>query len=293
MTTSSPAYGITSTRNSIPSTDATDATDTTDTTGSAPTGTGTPVLAAAPYRASSMLQQALEAGNAGQQKTPPLSSQPALARKDAGTPASSTPAKLRHTALPANTGRESDSEHSGNTDNDGGTKDPARRMTALAARDRSSGPDHPVTAASHHGSGSPLQDQSDSAEKLEDLRTILLIKERMLGTGDVSTAATYFEIGALLQHQGKHEEAVGFFVKALAAQEGILAAKEKIVATHYLDNASLSCKIGLMLHAQGHPEQGLEYLRKAVSGATAAGHPKDAATYQGHIDSLRKTSPRS
>jgi hypothetical protein len=78
MTTSSPAYGIASTRNSIPSTDPA---DTTDTTGSAPTGTGTPVLAAAPYRASSMLQQALEAGNAGQQKTPPLSSQPALAQR--------------------------------------------------------------------------------------------------------------------------------------------------------------------------------------------------------------------
>lgn len=289
MTTSSSAGGIASKRAFIPSTGATGATGTTRTTGTAPTGTGVPVLTAAPYRASS----ALEAGNAGKQKTPPLSSQPALAPGYAGTPASAAPAKARHSALPLNTGRESDSEHGVNADNDGGIKDPARRMKALATKEGSSGPDDPITAASHHGGNALPGNQTDPEEALENLRTVLLIKERVLGTGDVSTATTYLEIGSLLQDQRKHEEAAGYFVKALAAKEEILAEKEKIVATHHRDNASLSCRIGLMLHDQGRPEQGLEYLRKAVAGATAAGHRDDAATYQGYIDSLSKTAPRS
>lgn len=130
------------------------------------------------------------------------------------------------------------------------------------------------------------QEKSEQEEALENLRIVLIVKERQFGTGHVSTAATYLDIASLLQEKGEHEEAVDYYRKALGAKEQILAAGQ-------LDAAKLPCKIGLLLREQGKPEQAVESLRKAVASATAAGSGPDAFTYQGHIDALNQTDPRS
>ena len=141
----------------------------------------------------------------------------------------------------------------------------------------------------------PIQEKSKQEEALDNLRTVLIVKEREFGPGHVSTVTTYLDIASLLQEQGKHEEAVGYYLKALAAKEQILAVETDAtaLAAGYLDAAKLSCKVGLLLREQGKPEQAVEYLRKALAGATAAGSGPEVLTYQGHIDALNRNDPRS
>lgn len=284
MDTSFPTPGIPDKRAFIPSKDAPD---------TAPTSAGTPVLATAPYRTTSVLQQVLPNDDEGQRKPLPATGQPVLVSAHAGAPSSSAANNADRRARPPSMDKASEGDDSSDSGNRDGIGDQDTRTKTLFTKDRMPDQGHPDTAASFHDSGVLIQERSRQEEALEDLRTILIVKESQFGTGNVSTAATYLDIASLLQEQSKHEEAVGYYLKALDAKEQILAVNKQILAAGHLDAAKLYCKVGLLLREQGKPEQGVEYLRKAVANATAAGNRPDALTYQGHIDAVSQTDPRS
>jgi tetratricopeptide (TPR) repeat protein len=131
----------------------------------------------------------------------------------------------------------------------------------------------PVLASTGTGRESESED-GDNARSDQDV-------EKNIGSADHADIATsYNDPGLLLQAQGRHDQALEYYCKALAIQE-------KVLGTDHTDTVASYSNIALLLKAQGKPAQALEYYRKALANAVAHNHP-DAAKYRRRIDSLSK-----
>lgn len=299
MATSFPASGIADKRVFIPAADL---------TGTAPTGSGAPVLAAVPDRTPSALHQA--AANAGQQNPAPKTSQPVVFAGCSGTPISSTRQHAGQSVPSPKTGRESDSEDSDATSSDrdigeqrssvethaiaeevpdttdaamshrntgllpqhddSHEQDLAYCLGQLAIGEKVLGTDHASIATLHNNIGLLLKGQGKHEQAMEHYLKALAIKEKVLGTTQVSIATTYGNIGALLHGLDKREQALNYYLEALAIQE-------KVLGTSHADTV-LSCgSIAMLLQEQGKHLQALQYFGKALAKPFSS-NGADAAT---------------
>ncbi|MEK0397632.1 tetratricopeptide repeat protein, partial [Lactobacillus delbrueckii] len=67
---------------------------------------------------------------------------------------------------------------------------------------------------------------------------------KVLGTDHTDTATSYSIIGSLLKDQGKHDQAMEYYLKALAIEE-------KVLGTDHTDTATSYSIIGSLLKDQG------------------------------------------
>jgi tetratricopeptide (TPR) repeat protein len=107
----------------------------------------------------------------------------------------------------------------------------------------------PVLASTGTGRESESED-GDNARSDQDV-------EKNIGGADHADIATsYNDPGLLLQAQGRHDQALEYYCKALAIQE-------KVLGTDHADTATSYNNIGVLLKAQGKHVQAMDYYLKA------------------------------
>ena len=144
---------------------------------------------------------------------------------------------------------------------------------ALAASQKTLGPDHPNIAIILNDLAGLYRDQGKYTESVPLYQRALAIQEQVLGPEHPNTVQSLNNLAGLYRDQGNYEQALPLYQRALAIQEKQLGPDDPSTA------ASLN-NLALLYLAQGKYQQALSLYRRALTITEKALGPDDPSTAQ-------------
>jgi tetratricopeptide (TPR) repeat protein len=144
---------------------------------------------------------------------------------------------------------------------------------ALLIRERTFGPEHPLTATSLHNLARLLRDQGQFSEAQELFERALAIREKVCGRDHLETAATLTNLASLLQARGRLPLVRPLFERALEIRETLCGPEHPKTAAGLINVARALRDQKHFVDALPFAERGLA-IRERVLGPE---HPRTAA----------------